>query len=235
VGARRSWLSGLPGGAGLNIGYEAVDRHVAGGRGDAVALRFRDRRDRVTDLTYADLARRTNQFANLLDALGIGRGERVFSLLGRIPELYLAGLGTLKHGSVYSPLFAAFGPEPVRERLVLGDGALLVTTPELYRTRVAPIRDHLPALRHVLVTGDAPPPPGTASLTAALLARTTGTPCRPPTRRRWRCCTSPAAPPASRRARCTSTRRWWPTTPPPGSRWTCAAATCSGAPPTRGG
>jgi acetyl-CoA synthetase len=171
VGARRSWLSGLPGGAGLNIGYEAVDRHVAGGRGDAVALRFRDRRDRVTDLTYADLARRTNQFANLLDALGIGRGERVFSLLGRIPELYLAGLGTLKHGSVYSPLFAAFGPEPVRERLVLGDGALLVTTPELYRTRVAPIRDHLPALRHVLVTGDAPPPPGTASLTAALLAQ----------------------------------------------------------------
>ena len=167
----RSWLSGLPGGAGLNIGYEAVDRHVAGGRGDAVALRFLDRRDRVTDLTYADLARRTNQFANLLDALGIGRGERVFSLLGRIPELYLAGLGTLKHGSVYSPLFAAFGPEPVRERLVLGDGALLVTTPELYRTRVAPIRDHLPALRHVLVTGDAPPPPGTASLTAALLAQ----------------------------------------------------------------
>ena len=137
----RGWLSGLPGGAGLN---------------------------EVTDLTYRELAARTNRFANLLDSLGVGRGERVFSLLGRIPELYLTALGTLKHASVYSPLFAAFGPEPVRERLALGDGVVLVTTPELYRTRVAGIRDSLPQLRHVLVTGDGPPPAGTMSLTVRM-------------------------------------------------------------------
>jgi acetyl-CoA synthetase len=167
----RQCLPGLPGGAGLNIGYEAVDRHAGGSRRDAVALRFLGRRDQVTELSYGELARRTNRFANLLDALGIGRGERVFSLLGRVPELYLTALGTLKHASVYSPLFAAFGPEPVRERLALGDAVALVTTPELYRTRVAPVRDRLPALRHVLVTGDGPPPPGTTSLAAALLAQ----------------------------------------------------------------
>jgi acetyl-CoA synthetase len=164
----RGWLSGLPGGAGLNAGYEAVDRHATGERAGAVALRFLGRRDEVTDLTYRELAARTNRFANLLDSLGVSRGERVFSLLGRIPELYLTALGTLKHASVYSPLFAAFGPEPVRERLALGDGVVLVTTPELYRTRVAGIRDSLPQLRHVLVTGDGPPPAGTISLTAAL-------------------------------------------------------------------
>jgi len=167
----RSWLSGLPGGAGLNIGYEAVDRHAAGARRESVALRFLDRHGTVTDLTYGELARRTNRFANLLDTLAVGRGERVFSLLGRVPELYLTALGTLKHASVYSPLFAAFGPQPIRERLALGDAAVLVTTPELYRTRVAPVRDSLPALRHVLVTGGSPAPPGATSLTAALLAQ----------------------------------------------------------------
>jgi acetyl-CoA synthetase len=166
----RGWLSGLPDGAGLNIGYEAVDRHAAGERRDAVALRFLGHRDSVIDVSYGELARQTNQFANLLDRLGVGRGGRVFSLLGRVPELYLTALGTLKHASVYSPLFSAFGPEPVRERLVLGDAELLVTTPELYATRVAPIRDAVPGLGHVLVTGEGTPPPGTASLTAALAA-----------------------------------------------------------------
>jgi acetyl-CoA synthetase len=166
----RGWLSGLPGGTGLNIGYEAADRHAAGERRDAVALRFLGRHDLVTDVTYGELARQTSRFANLLDGLGVGRGDRVFSLLGRGPELYQTALGTLKHTSVYSPLFSAFGPQPVRQRLALGDALVLVTTPELYQNRVAPIRDTVPGLRHVLVTGDGPPPPGTTSLNRALAA-----------------------------------------------------------------
>jgi acetyl-CoA synthetase len=165
----REGLSGLPGG-GLNIGYEAVDRHAAGERRDKVALRFLDRKGARTDVTYGELGWHTSRFANLLERLGVGRGERVFSLLGRGPELYLTALGTLRHASVYSPLFAAFGPEPIRQRLALGDGAVLVTTPELYRTRVAPIRAKLPGLRHVLVTGDARAPAGTASLADGLAA-----------------------------------------------------------------
>jgi acetyl-CoA synthetase len=164
----RGWLSGLPDGAGLNIGYEAVDRHAVGARRDVVALRFLGRGDAVTEVTYGELASRTNRFANLLDSLGVRSGGRVFSLLGREPALYMTALGTLKHTSVFSPLFSAFGPQPVRERLVRGDAQVLVTTPGLYRTRVAPIRDDLPQLRHVLVTGDDPPPVGTISLDAAL-------------------------------------------------------------------
>jgi acetyl-CoA synthetase len=165
----RTWLSGQPGG-GLNIGYEAVDRHALGKLRDKVALRFLGRRGERTDLTYGGLRRQTSRFANLLDTLGVGRGERVFSLLGRGPELYLTALGTLRHASVYSPLFAAFGPEPIRERLARGDGVLLVTTPEMYEAKVAPIRAALPGLRHVLVTGDGPPPPGTSSLAEGLAA-----------------------------------------------------------------
>jgi acetyl-CoA synthetase len=164
----RHWLSGLPDGRGLNIGYEAVDRHVRAGRGEAVALRCVGRGGEVTDVSYAELLGQTSRFANLLTRLGVGSGDRVFSLLGRGPELYVAALGALRFTAVFSPLFAAFGPEPIRQRITNGDGVVLVTTPELYRSRVAPIRDRLPALRHVLVTGEQPPPPGTTSLSAAL-------------------------------------------------------------------
>jgi non-ribosomal peptide synthetase component F len=92
--AARAQLAGLPGG-GLNIAYEAVDRQADGGFADTVALRFLNRRGGVSELTYAELKRETDRFANVLDELGVRRGERVFVLAGRIPELYVAALGTL--------------------------------------------------------------------------------------------------------------------------------------------
>ena len=166
----RAELEGLPAGRGLNIAHEAVDRHVAAGWGDRVALRFADRYG-VSALSYEDLRAGTSRFANVLRHLGIGRGERVFSLLGRRPELYLAALGTLKNISVFSPLFSAFGPEPVRQRLQIGDARALVTTRTFYRRKVAPVRDRLPGLDHVLlVDAEGDPPPGTLSLPRLMAA-----------------------------------------------------------------
>ncbi|HEU5023490.1 MAG TPA: acetate--CoA ligase [Spirillospora sp.] len=159
----RKALDGLPGGRGLNIAHEAVDRHAAGQLRDETALRCLGKHGTVTELTYAQLRGETNQFANVLRALGVDKGDRVFSLLGRVPELYVTALGTLKNASVFSPLFPAFGPEPIRERLRLGDGKVLVTSPELYARKVAPIRDELPELEHVLVVGGYDVPPGTVS------------------------------------------------------------------------
>jgi len=148
-GARRE-LDGLPGG-GLNIAHEAVDRHVSAGRGDRVALRCLGRDGAVRQVTYRALQERTNRFANVLDRLGVGRGETVVSLLGLVPALYATALGTLKHGSVSCPLFSAFGPEPVRARLEIGQARVLVTTAAIYRQKVAPLRYRLPALQHVLL------------------------------------------------------------------------------------
>ncbi|MFW6203999.1 MAG: acetate--CoA ligase [Actinomycetota bacterium] len=165
--AARNQLDGLPNGRGLNIAHEAVDRHADGPAADKVALRFRARNGEISELSYRDLKAQTNRFANVLRELGVGRSDRVFSLLGRVPELYVAALGTLKNTSVFSPLFPAFGPEPVRQRLALGEGTVLVTTPEQYRRKVAPVRDELPSLRHVLLVGDADEP-GTMDLHAAL-------------------------------------------------------------------
>lgn len=147
--ARRE-LSGLPAG-GLNIAHEAVTRHAEGVAGEQVALRFLRKGGEVLDLTYGALERQSNRFANALAALGLQRGERVFALLGRTPELYLTILGALKGGQVFCPLYPAFGPEPIRQRLSLGEGRVLVTNAALYRQKVAPLRAQLPALRYVLL------------------------------------------------------------------------------------
>jgi acetyl-CoA synthetase len=151
--AARGRLAGLPA-DGLNIAYEAVDCHADGPLADAVALRFLSKRHAASELTYSGLKRETDRFASVLDTLGVQRGERVFVLAGRIPELYVAALGTLKHGSVFCPLFSAFGPEPIEQRLRLGDARVLVTTSALYRRKAAELRRRLTGLEHVLLVGD---------------------------------------------------------------------------------
>ncbi len=152
--AARAELDGLPGGGGLNIAHEAVDRHVLAGRGERVALRWIAKDGGVRDHSYADLARLSNRFANVLVGLGVARGDAVFCLTGRIPQLYAAALGAWKRGAVFSPLFSAFGPEPVRSRMAIGRAKALVTTATLYRRKVAPIREQLPDLQHVFVIRD---------------------------------------------------------------------------------
>ena len=166
----RAELDGLPGG-GLNIAYEALDRHVKEGRRYKLALRWIAKTGEVRDFSYGDLAGQTNRFANVLSAAGISRGARVFSLTGRVPELYIAALGTLKNGCVFSPLFSAFGPEPVRTRIERGEGQALVTTRQLYERKVAPWRSDVPRLTHVfLIDGDEPLPQDTIGLKDAMAA-----------------------------------------------------------------
>ena len=166
----RRLLDGLPGG-GLNIAYEAVDRHVLAGRGGKLALRWIGRDGRVLDFTYSALSAAVNRFGNVLAQRGIRKGGRVFSLLGRVPELYIAALGTLKNGSVFSPLFSAFGPEPVKARMAIGEAQVLITSEALYRRKVEPWRKELASLEYVFLTEcSSNPPAGTASLEAAMAA-----------------------------------------------------------------
>jgi hypothetical protein len=78
----REELDGLPGGRGLNIAHEAVERHASGPLGGRVAFRFL-RKDAVRqDFTYAELAQLTSRFANAITSLGIGKGDVVYALAG---------------------------------------------------------------------------------------------------------------------------------------------------------
>ena len=143
-----------PSARGINIAVAAIDRHVATSTRDRVAFRFVSRTDRRRDITYVGLAQQTNRLANVLRALGVGRKDRLFVLAGRVPELYVTVLGALKNGTVVCPLFSAFGPEPIRTRLALGEGKILVTTEALYRRKVAGIAGDLPKLERVLLVGE---------------------------------------------------------------------------------
>jgi acetyl-CoA synthetase len=164
----RALLDGLPGG-GLNIVHEAIDRHLSAGLGERLALRWIGRDDRVRDFTYSVLAAATNRFANVLARRGVTKGDRVFSLLGRTPELYIGALGTLKNGSVFSPLFSAFGPEPIKARMTIGNAKVIITTEAFYRRKIEPWRKELASLELIFLTDlSANPPPGTIDLAAAM-------------------------------------------------------------------
>jgi acetyl-CoA synthetase len=166
----RGELAGLPNSpqGSLNIAYEAVDRHLNTPTREHVALRWIGKRGERRDIRYYELSCLTNRFANVLRELGVIKGDRLFILCGRIPELYIAALGALKNGTVVCPLFSAFGPEPLKTRLTIGEGKVLVTTETLYKRKVAAIRDQLPALKYVLLVSENNNPtavPGTLALT----------------------------------------------------------------------
>jgi len=168
--AAQAELAGLPGG-GLNMAYEAVERHAKNGFRDRVAFRFLGT-ERAREFTYLELSKQTNRFANVLKKLGVGKGDKLFVLTGRIPALYISVLGAFKNGTVVSPLFSAFGPEPLMTRLNLGEAKVLVTTEQQYRRKLEKIRAQLPHLEHVLLVGEADKPapevPGTKSYDALM-------------------------------------------------------------------
>jgi len=145
---------GIAPGGPVNIAQLTVDRHAASVRGDQPAFRFLNADGGRSSVTYRELARLSDRFGNALKGLGVGKGDCVFVLCGRRCELYVAVLGALKVGAVVSPLFPAFGPEPIRNRMAQADGKVLVTTASAYRRKVAPLRAELPALRHVVLVDD---------------------------------------------------------------------------------
>ncbi|MEN2282828.1 acetate--CoA ligase [Algoriphagus sp. SE2] len=151
----RNQLSGLPNGKGLNIANEAIDRHASGQLKNTVALRFIGKEEKTDDYSYGDLKTQTSKFANLLAGLKLQKGERVFSLLGRVPDLYIAALGTLKYKAVYCPLFSVFGPEPIFQRLSKGDAKVLVTNTSFYEKKIKELLDRLPSLDFILLTDSA--------------------------------------------------------------------------------
>ncbi|MFN9396399.1 MAG: acetate--CoA ligase [Pseudanabaena sp.] len=136
---------------GINIADIAIDRHATGTNGDQLAMRFIGKDWTIIDFSYNQLKAESNRFANVLQSLGVAKGDRVFVLAGRIPALYIAALGTLKNGSVFCPMFSAFGPEPIYQRMERGDAKVLITTKLLYKQKVDTLRSRLPKLQYILL------------------------------------------------------------------------------------
>jgi acetyl-CoA synthetase len=139
----------LPDG-GLNLAYEAIDRHVKNGLGEKTAMVWIGRTGEEERYSFEDMKRETDKFAAVLEKLGLKKGTRVFTFMERLPEHYIAVFGILKAGCIVGPLFSAFGPDPVRDRLQLSEASVLVTQPEL-RKKISGILNQLPALEHLIL------------------------------------------------------------------------------------
>jgi acetyl-CoA synthetase len=134
----------------LNAAYNAVDRHMHDGRRNKVALYCVDAENKLELFTFQDLYYHSNRLGNALKTLGIQKGDRVFVYLPRIPELYVSTIAIAKIGAVVGPLFSAFGPDALRDRLQDSGAKIIITTPELL-PKLDEVRDQLPDLEYVIV------------------------------------------------------------------------------------
>ncbi|SET13689.1 acetyl-CoA synthetase [Salinibacillus kushneri] len=134
----------------VNMAYEAIDRHAENpDTKDKVALLY-SAPDKEETLTFNELSKKSNQFANVLKKHQIEKGDRVFLFMPRSPEFYMSFLGILKVGAIAGPLFEAFMEQAVHDRLEDSEAKMLITTPELLE-RVP--QDKLPYLKQIVLVG----------------------------------------------------------------------------------
>ena len=95
----------------LNAAYNCVDRHVAGPRRNKAALVWEGEPGDRRTLTYWDLYVEVQKFANVLESLGVTKGDRVVIYLPLIPEAVIAMLGCARIGAIHSVIFGGFSPE----------------------------------------------------------------------------------------------------------------------------
>ena len=143
-------FEGLGGGK-YNISYEAVDRHCKGNKKDKVAMYYvPDGGKPREEITFDMLRQASNKLAQGLLDLGVKKTDRVFAFLPRIPEVFYTALAVPKIGGIFGPLFSAFGPEAVKDRLIASKAKVLVTTPELWQ-RIQQISDSLTELKYIVM------------------------------------------------------------------------------------
>ena len=143
----------------INICQEALDIHIGTAVEKKTAIRFigkswpEDYND-ILDISYLELFQKTSVFGNALLHLGLSKGDVLFSLSPRLPESYITALSSLRIGLVYSPLFSAFGPEPILARINKGSGKALFTLASLYHKKIAPIRNSFKFLTYLIILDD---------------------------------------------------------------------------------
>ncbi len=143
----------------LNVSVNCLDRHVRTWRRNKAALIWEGEPGDTRTLTYWDLYREVNRFANVLKELGVGRGDRVAIYLPMIPELPIAMLACARIGAVHSVVFGGFSAESLRDRINDAEAKLLITADGGYRRgSVIPLKkmadeavEGTPSIKHVVV------------------------------------------------------------------------------------
>jgi acetyl-CoA synthetase len=137
----------------VNIAYEAIDKHAQTWRKNKVALYWEGADGTCQKYTFLELKRLSDKCANMLRRIGVKKGDRVFIFLPRLPELYIAMIAIAKLGAIAGPMFSAFGPDAVRDRLQNSETRVLITTPEL-KERVDTVLWELPKLEYIVLVNN---------------------------------------------------------------------------------
>jgi len=114
----------------LNVSYNCLDRHLAD-RGDQVAILWEGddpREDRR--ITYRELHREVCQFANVLKARGVKKGDRVCIYMPMVPAAAVAMLACTRIGAVHSVVFGGFSPQSLSDRILDSDCRVVITADE---------------------------------------------------------------------------------------------------------
>ena len=136
----------------VNAAYNAVDRHLVDGRKNKVALYSIGADGELSKYTFLEIYEQANRLGNALKSLGVKRGDRVFVFLPRVAELYIATIAIAKIGAIAGPLFSAFGPDALRDRLQDSEAKIVITNPAL-KDKLDIVKKDLPDLEKVVVVG----------------------------------------------------------------------------------
>ncbi len=117
----------------LNASANCLDRHVRGPRRNQAAIIWEGEPGERRVLTYHDLWRDVNRFANVLKGLGVKRGDRVTLYMPMIPELPTAMLACARIGAVHSVIFGGFSAHAIRGRVEDAETPVIVTADAGYR------------------------------------------------------------------------------------------------------
>jgi acetyl-CoA synthetase len=143
----------------LNVSYNCLDRHVEAGHGDRIAFHWTGEEGEERGITYADLHRDVQRFANALKELGVQKGDVVGIYLPMIPEVVVAMLACARIGAPHNVVFGGFAPEAVKERMEVSHAKALITVDGARRKgKTAPVKQSVDAamgdldtLKHVVV------------------------------------------------------------------------------------
>jgi acetyl-CoA synthetase len=126
----------------INASYNCVDLHVEAGNGERVAYHWHGEEGETRDVTYSDLHRDVQLFANALKSQGVGAGDVVGIFLPMIPEVAVAMLACSRIGAVHNVVFGGFSAESVAERMEFSDAKLLITVDGARRKgKTAPVKE----------------------------------------------------------------------------------------------
>ncbi len=132
----------------LNICYNALDRHVAAGRGDATAFIFEpDSPDATGEtLSYKELLLRVSRFANVLKNMGVQKGDRITIYMPMIVEAAVAMLACARIGAVHSVIFGGFSPEAIAGRIAGCQSRFVICADEGRRgSKIIPLKANMDA------------------------------------------------------------------------------------------